>query len=491
MDYIKTTSHAPSAVGVSPLIKDRWACPSCRAASLEEKDDRVLCRSCGAAYALDGGIPLLFTDRPHAPSAPSAFDLTLIILTLNEAHNVAKLLGDLKPVIGKLGIAAQILVLDGGSTDGTPEAARAAGAQVIVQKQRGYGRALAEGFAAAQGRVVITMDSDLSHPAKFVETLWNARDRGELVVASRYVPGAAFEAPLARKILSRILNFLFTKTLSLPVKDVSSGFRLYHREALKDVSFSGVNFEALEELLIKIQMGGWRLGEVPFHYEPRVEGRSKARLIAFGWCLLKTLFSMWRLRSSIASADYDWRAHNSRIPLQLYWQRRRHGVILKWTKEWTGAILDVGCGSSRILADLPNAVGMDVLVNKLRFMRRHCPALAGASIFDLPFADKTFEGAVCSQVIEHIPGGPKPFDELARVLKPGAHLVIGTPEYGRPWWPIIEWIYARVHPSGYADEHITHYTLKSLTETLEKAGFDVLDHDYILGAELNVLARRR
>ena len=67
---------------------------------------------------------------------------------------------------------------------------------------------------------------------------------------------------------------------------------------------------------------------------------------------------MWTLRNSIASADYDERAFYSLIPLQRYWQRRRHAIISRVARD-AGRTLDVGCGSSIIMQSLNNAVGLD------------------------------------------------------------------------------------------------------------------------------------
>jgi dolichol-phosphate mannosyltransferase len=479
-----------SRSAVSPLIRERWACPRCRDRRLEDNGEVIRCLGCGAAFRNENGIPL-FLEPYVGPDAAYAFDLTVVVLALNERENLRLLLPDVHRALKAEGIAYELLLMDGGSQDGTAEAAAELGARVERQSRRGYGGAVAEALQLARGRYVLMMDADLSHPAPFLADLWRARERGDLVIASRYVPGARFDAPWLRKIMSRVLNITFTRMLSLPVRDVSSGFRLYRAEAFRDIQIEGRNFEALEELLIKAYLEGRSVGEIPFRYEPRREGRSKVHFFEFALCFAKTLYRMWALRSSIAAADYDERAHNSRIPLQRFWQRARHEAVLRWMKDEPGMILDVGCGSSRILTDLPHAVGLDVLVPKLRYVRKRCPAVLQASIFELPFADQTFDAVVCSQVIEHIPGGPKPFEELARVLKPGGRAVIGTPDYGRPYWPAIERMYKLAHPNGYADEHITHYTLPSLRQHLERAGFEVLDHDYILRAELNVLARKR
>src|SRR5690606_22591091 len=114
---------------------------------------------------------------------------------------------------------------------------------------------------------------------------------------------------------------------------------------------------------------GRRIAEIPFHYQPRGQGRSHADIVQFGLDYLWLFFQMWRLRNSINFPDYDWRAHDSRIPLQRYWQRRRHAIILGYTPPAVST-LDVGCGSSKILASLPHAVGVDMRFEKLAFMRK-------------------------------------------------------------------------------------------------------------------------
>src|SRR3989304_2458880 len=99
---------------------------------------------------------------------------------------------------------------------------------------------------------------------------------------------------------------------------------------------------------------------------------------------------MGRLRNSVESADYDYRAFDSPVWLQRYWQRTRHRIILGYLDGRDG-ILDVGCGSSRIILDLPGAVGMDILQNKLRWLRPHHRLLVRASCDRLPFHDGSFD----------------------------------------------------------------------------------------------------
>jgi SAM-dependent methyltransferase len=108
----------------------------------------------------------------------------------------------------------------------------------------------------------------------------------------------------------------------------------------------------------------------------------------------------------------------------------------------------------------------------------------------LPFGDASFPAVVCSQVIEHIPRCPGLWGEIRRVITPGGLLVLGTPDYGRLAWRLTERLYGLLIPGGYADEHITRYTRRSLVAELAAAGFTVLDYRYVGGGELILRCRR-
>jgi len=246
----------------------------------------------------------------------------------------------------------------------------------------------------------------------------------------------------------------------------------------------------LIEILLMAYGKGLRIKEVPFHYQPRGSGSSKARIIKFGKDYLRLFYRVWRMRNSVDFPDYDWRAYDSRIWLQRYWQRTRHDIILRFTPPFVPTC-DVGCGSSRVLADLPHAVGVDLRHDKLAFMRRTNRLLVQGDGLRLPFPDGAFECVICSEVIEHIPDeNGRLIDELGRVLTPSGILILGTPDYGTWSWPILEWFYGKLAPGAYADEHVTHYSFRRLTEALQGRGYEILDHGYVGGSELIVKARR-
>jgi len=457
-------------------------CPKCHGPLTGEPGQELRCRRDGTRYPIIDGIPSFMMPAPD-PAALPGCALSLILPALNEAQNLDRVLPELKKALAALGATNEIIVVDGGSNDGTHEVVRKHEVRLVSQKLPGFGGAYRAGFEQARGEYVLTLDADGSHDPAFLGDLWTARSEGDVVIASRYVPGGTAEMPAWRRLLSRILNVTFGRGLSLPVRDLSSGFRLYHRPVLRDLKLKATDFDVLEEILIRALAAGYRVHEVPFRYRARVAGRSHARLFKFALSYLKTFIAMWRLRNSIAASDYDARAYDSVIPLQRYWQRGRYRAITAMASGFT-QVLDVGCGSSRVLGAIPGMIGLDIQLNKLRYSRRYGNELVHGSIFELPFGDASFDCVICSEVVEHIPAQEKPFDELTRVLKIGGRLILGTPDYDRWRWRALEWVYARVSPGGYADEHMTHYSRANLGPYLQGKGFEIERVAYVGGSEM-------
>jgi len=416
-------------------------------------------------------------------------DVSVVLPVLNERENLRVLLPRLRTLFQHLHLNYEVITVDGGSSDGTRELAQEMGARVIAERRRGYAGALETGFAEAKGDYILTLDADMSHEPAFVAKMWRARHQADIVIASRYVRGGVAYASWGRRVLSRILNMALRRLLSMPVQDLSSGFRLYRRGAVQDIQFEGRNFEVLEEILVKSFARGFSVVEVPFTYFPREEGSSHARLIRFGLDLGRSAIKLWWLRNSLDSADYDERAFYSVIPFQRYWQRRRHHIIGSWARA-AGHTLDIGCGSSLIIQSLNDAVALEYNFAKVRFLNRRGVPVTHGSAFALPFKSNSFDCVISSQVIEHIPFDDVLFSEMNRVLRPGGMLILGTPDYETVGWRIIEPVYGFLMPGGYRDEHITHYTRAQLLEILARHGFIHEETAYICASELIMRCRK-
>ncbi len=225
--------------------------------------------------------------------------LSIVLPAWNEAPNLELLLPRLKNYLEKDNISYEIIVVDGGSTDQSRQVATTNGAHFVKQTERGYGGALMTGFAMAKGDYVATLDADGSHPPETLLEMWHARSTADIFIGSRYILGGASDADWFRQFLSWILNGVYRITLGLPVRDVSSGFRLYSRHCLK-LRVEARDFEFLEELLAKQYYLKCKIREVPFHYKPRAFGTSHARLFVFGKLYLKSIARIRRERGQVA-----------------------------------------------------------------------------------------------------------------------------------------------------------------------------------------------
>jgi SAM-dependent methyltransferase len=364
------------------------------------------------------------------------------------------------------------------------------GTHVVRPSGPGYGAAIAAGFARSAGAWVLTLDPDVREPGPAMAALWARRDDGDVLIGSRYAPGGSAAMPAWRRLGSRALNGVFGRGLSLGVRDMSSGVRLYRAAVLQGLRPLPAGLDALQSILVDVYAEGWRVVEVPMAYQPDPAGVSHRRAPRFAGDYLRTFWRLWKLRNSIECADYDARAYDSVIPLQRYWQRSRFRHVTDLLAG-EGPVLDVGCGSSRIIGALPpGSVAIDVLRRKLRYARRFGRPLVHASGFAVPFPDASFPCVVCSQVIEHVPKDSPILAELVRVLRPGGRLVLGTPDYANWEWVLMEKLYGFFAPGAYADEHIAHYTRAELIGRFTALGFTHEATRYILRGEL-ILAFRK
>jgi dolichol-phosphate mannosyltransferase len=411
-------------------------------------------------------------------------DLSIVIPAWGGRHNLPKLIPSLHQALDSLVDRYEIVVA--GKMKGRK--AQALGATFVAAPGPGYGEILHAGLSAATGRYVLTMDADFSHRPAYVRTMWANRDQGEVLISSRYVPGAHAEMSWGRRVLSRLLNTLYRNLLALPYRDLSSGFRMFRREALLDIGLPrGKGLDALPEMLVKSYSQGWRIVEVPFWYEG-ARPLTRARMLKLGLGFLGTLGKAFGLRNSVRAADYDHRAFDSWIPLQRYWQRARFRIIQRFAAD-EGLVLDIGCGSSRIVQTLPRAVGTDLAIRKLRWLRAPGRPLLAADMNRLPFRDRCFDAVVSSEVIEHIPRSDVRIEELVRVIRPGGALILGTPDYGKRLWRTLEWTYGKIFPGGYVKEHINRYNHHELRRILEELGLVVEDVQYVARSEMIFKAR--
>lgn len=414
----------------------------------------------------------------------SSPELSVVIPTLNEGLNIGPLIERLLRTTQELGLSTEIIVVDGGSKDQTWQVAEGLGARCILQRRLGYGGALIEGFQAAQGEYVLTLDSDLSHPPELLKELWAARSEADVIVGSRFAEGGKSEAPLMRHLLSIILNRVFSTGLSIPVKDISSGYRLYKREALNLTTYRPENFNILQEVLVRAYAGGFSVKEVPLHYEERAYGSSHVSLVKFAVSYLPTFYRLWKLRNSVATADYEYRSYHSRHPLQRYWIRKRLALIQQFLKN-PKRVLDIGSGSNYLATTIPGLVAVDVEPQKVRFLARRGVHAQVADAEKLPFSDDSFDQVILSQVLPYVSNVDAAIKEANRVLVQGGTAIVCVPDSRRLAWMIFGFLYSMLPNVKASQKKVTTpFTRISVVDRFATNGFRALSYRYICGAEL-------
>jgi hypothetical protein len=204
--------------------------------------------------------------------------ITIVIPALNEERAIVKTIHAVpKAALTKMGYDAQVLVVDNGSTDGTAELAREAGANVVLEPIRGYGRALKTGFASAQDGVIVTADADATYPLEDIPSLLAAFEDNHLdFLTTNRLAGLDDGAmtPVNRtgnKLLAIATRVLF----QLDMRDPESGMWMFKKDILGALQLHSNSWPLSHEIKIEAcYYDRCRWKEVPIRYRRRV-GKTK------------------------------------------------------------------------------------------------------------------------------------------------------------------------------------------------------------------------
>jgi transposase len=240
--------------------------------------------------------------------APISEELTVVIPTRNERDNIMPLLHALREALD--GLRAEIIFVDD-SDDDTPEVIKEASAMETslfhvhlehrepgIARAGGLATAVVHGLNRAQAAYVAVIDADLQHPPEQMRALYEraVSQHADLVVASRYIKGGSYGglAGVGRRRVS--VGLKWTAKLLFPgqllrLSDPLGGFFLLRRALLADVSLRPIGYKILLEILLRCP---WRhVFEVPYHFQARTAGQSKATMQQ-GVLALRHMLRLWR-----------------------------------------------------------------------------------------------------------------------------------------------------------------------------------------------------
>lgn len=239
--------------------------------------------------------------------------LTVIIPTYNEADNLP---GITAALLALPIPALQLLVVDDNSPDGTGQVAdtlasyyaqknRATRPRLLVIHRNGKG-GLGTAYVAGMQRAladgadyVVQMDADFSHSPEYIIQMIGVMlaTHADVVIGSRYVPGGTLDEGWSwwRRLLSWWANFYVRMILGLRIRDMTAGFKLWKRQALLDIGLdkirsNGYSFQV--EMAYLCERLGYRLIELPIHFEDRRIGHSKLDVPV----KLESAWRTWQIR---------------------------------------------------------------------------------------------------------------------------------------------------------------------------------------------------
>jgi glycosyltransferase involved in cell wall biosynthesis len=276
--------------------------------------------------------------------------VTVAIPCHNEAPTIAKVVSDFRGQLPE----AEVLVCDNCSTDGTAEAARAAGARVIREKRKGKGYALQTILETVDSDVCVLVDGDDTYFAEDVHALLAPvlADRADMVVGDRLQEASSQALSDLHRFGNRAILAIVNMAFRTSFKDVLSGYRVMNRNFMRSVPLITGGFEIETELTLQALEKGMAIEELPVRYRARPEGSfSKLSPFADGYRILMSMavllrnhrplyfFSLLALALVGLDALYGVAWATGALPP---WRPLVHGVVLAGVLATAGALVVLG-----------------------------------------------------------------------------------------------------------------------------------------------------
>ncbi|MEX2227340.1 MAG: glycosyltransferase family 2 protein [Dehalococcoidia bacterium] len=228
--------------------------------------------------------------EPRAAELGAPF-VSIVMPCLNERETVTACVTKALGWVRQSGYAGEVVIVDNGSSDGSPELAEEAGARIVHETTRGYGAALRRGFTEARGNWLVMGDCDDTYDFSQLDDLVSPLADGyDLVVGNRFAGGIAPGAMTwsHRYIGTPAISALLKVFTGLKVGDSQCGLRAFTRDALNRLELQTDGMELASEMILKSARRGLRVMDVPVPYGERL-GEAKLNTVRDGWRHLRFL----------------------------------------------------------------------------------------------------------------------------------------------------------------------------------------------------------
>lgn len=231
---------------------------------------------------------------PLGPLIAISPTVSVVVPAKNEAKNLPHVFSTIPSWVH------EIVLVDGHSTDGTPEVAKRLRPDVRVVHQRGKGKgdALAEGLAACTGDIIVMIDADGSTDGheiiRFVSALVSGAD---FVKGSRYLAGGgSADLTVSRRLGNSVLRWIVNRLFGTRYTDLCYGYNAVWARHVPLLRLDCDGFEVETVMNIRAALAGLRVHEVPSFEQPRIHGESNLRAVRDGFRVLRTIMREWRGR---------------------------------------------------------------------------------------------------------------------------------------------------------------------------------------------------
>jgi len=221
----------------------------------------------------------LAVDQPVLTVDLAPVDVSVVVPVLDEEGSVGELAALVAGVLDRTGRSFEIVFVDDGSRDGTPQRVREARERdprvKLVRLRRNFGKAaaLSAGFDHSAGRLVVTMDGDLQDDPEEIPRFLAMLDEQGLDLVSGWKRRR--RDPASKRLPSRLFNWVTRKLAGVELHDFNCGFKVYRREVLGEIAIYG---ELHRYIPVLASRRGFAIGELEVNHHPRRHGSSK-----YGW----------------------------------------------------------------------------------------------------------------------------------------------------------------------------------------------------------------
>lgn len=248
--------------------------------------------------------------------------LSVVIPARNEAGNIGSMVDQIRERLRREGISYEIVVVDDGSGDTTPDemhhrCAEDPGVRLVYNGgPHGFGYSVRRGLDAMTGdAVAIVMADGSDSPDDLVRYFYIVRDEAECAFGSRFLPGSRVENyPRVKLLINRLANLFIRVLFGLRYNDVTNAFKAYRAYVIQGCRpFLSPHFNLTVELPLKAIIRGYSYHVIPISWRQRTRGASSLRLKEMGSRYLFIVLYVW-LEKLLTRGDYRRPPHESSTP---------------------------------------------------------------------------------------------------------------------------------------------------------------------------------